>query len=330
MLRPKPQSSRRSFLKTAVGALASSSLASSVASVASAEFPSSQPVRHELPRRSIVAKTQVHHVVAGRQVRENVLSEVFDAVLTTFARVKTTEEAWHKLLAPDDVIGLKFNHSGAANLGTTPAFARVLVGSLTQAGWSPQQIVLAEVPRKVVQELGTTPFRYGWSESVVDFRSGQDQLASFLDQVTAIINIPFLKTHNIAGLTGCLKNLSHSLVKHPARYHDNGCSPYVADIVGLDSIRSKLRLNIMNGLRTVFAHGPEARPEYIDNTGMVLVGSDPVAVDVVGLDVLNKLRGERGLPAIQVDSGDVPSLVDAAEKGLGHIDFLRIQRLSAQ
>ena len=58
----------------------------------------------------------------------------------------------------------------------------------------------------------------------------RDRLAGVLDQVTAIVNVPFLKTHNLAGMTCCLKNLSHALVKHPAQFHTGGCKE-VADIV---------------------------------------------------------------------------------------------------
>ena len=78
-----------------------------------------------------------------------------------------------------------------------------------------------------------------------------------------MINVPFIKTHNIAGMTCGLKNLSHALVKHPAHYHANGCSPFIGDIVAADPIRKKLKLTIVDAFRVVFQGGPAARVENL-------------------------------------------------------------------
>jgi uncharacterized protein (DUF362 family) len=164
----------------------------------------------------------------------------------------------------------------------------------------------------------------GWDAEEVVFGSEKDVLSSILKQVTAIVNVPFLKTHNIAGLTCCLKNLSHALVKHPARYHRNHCSPYVADIVALPAIRSKLRLHVVNALRTIYEGGPEANEEYTANTGLLLVGKDPVAMDTVALEEINLQRRENGLPSIDHVGGKLGYLAAAAGHNLGCADLHRI------
>jgi uncharacterized protein (DUF362 family) len=187
--------------------------------------------------------------------------------------------------------------------------------------------MLIEAPDKMTAELGTKPRIFGWSGDKVSFDSGSDQLAALLQEVTAIINVPFLKTHNIAMVSGCLKNLSHALVRRPALYHKNHCTPYVGDIVALPAIRSKLRIHVVNALQAVYKGGPEPTSDGIWTHAGLLIGTDPVAVDQIGLDLINRQRARAELPAIGGLAARIPHIHAAAEKGLGtddqdYINFL--------
>jgi hypothetical protein len=229
-------------------------------------------------------------------------------------------EAWHVLLKPEDIIGIKFNRSGQAAFANTPAMADGLIKSLVDAGWSPRQIVCIEPPPGIEERYGTTPAVLGYDSDPTDFGSGADQLASVLRQVTSLINVPFLKTHNIAGMTACLKNLSHGLIKHPARYHDNGCHPYITDIVSLDQIRRKLRFNLVDAIRVVFDGGPEPQVDTSSVAGTILAASDPVAADALGLTTLNEKRRLKGLAPLNrlpMGEGGLPYLARAHRIGLG-------------
>jgi uncharacterized protein (DUF362 family) len=203
--------------------------------------------------------------------------------------------------------------------------AAVLTRSLTRAGFPADQIVGVEIAPAICEKLGIKPAVGGWAREEVDFGSGKDQLAAWLDQVTAIINVPFLKHHNIAGFTCCLKNLSHAVVKHPAQLHANGCSPYIGDIVALPQIQSKLRLHLVNGLRGVFDRGPEAQEDFIWDGKFFLAGLDPVAVDRVAVDLLDEVRGTLSLPPIAAN-GEPPAYLTAASgRGLGEAKLYRIE-----
>jgi hypothetical protein len=127
-------------------------------------------------------------------------------------------------------------------------------------------------------------------------------------------------------MTGALKNLSHGLVKHPGRYHDNGCSPYIADLVGCDAIRPKLRLNIMNALRVMVDQGPQAPESFVDPAYLLIVSTDPVATDVSGLLWLNRLRKERGLSQIGRKGECLPYMTAAQERGLGSAEIQKLNR----
>lgn len=267
-----------------------------------------------------VVSVHGERVISEGLVVRQILSEMLDALLTGVTESDSPAQAWRALLRPGDVVGIKFNRSGQAELGTTGSLAAVMVESLIASGFSAKQIVCIEAPAEVAQRYGTTPAIVGYEAEPTDFGSGADQLALALRQVTALIDVPFCKTHNIAGMTGCLKNLSHGLVKHPARYHGNRCSPYIADIVSLPAIKDKLRLCVVDALRVVFDGGPIPSPSGTAPTGVLLGATDPVAADVIGLGLIDEARRSGAHPPIGLASAGearLPFLVDAHRRGLG-------------
>ncbi len=321
---------RRCFLRVSSGFIATTGLSFGPSLLAQTQPGGVSSTALSARRRwekSVVVKARSDFVSDAPAVRQNVMTGMFESAFKVLAKTETVREAWHRYLRADDIVGLKFNPYGERELGISMPFASMLVNSLIQSGWSAEQIVLADGPAEVAKKYKTRPRRLGWSAMPIDFGSARDQLASFLQQVTAIINVPFLKDDNITGISGCLKNITYHLIKHPARFHANGCSPYLADIFALPQISGKLRLNIMNALRTAYHNGPLVDPNYMDNTGLLLLGPDPVAVDAVALDALNAVRQSFDLPPITLDAQHVPALIDAAEKGLGRIDFRKIERV---
>ncbi len=267
--------------------------------------------------RSRVVHGQDPRVISGPRVHRAMLDELFEKSLAALTRKQTSRDAWRSILMPDDVIGLKFNQSGQAVISTTPTLVDVLISSLVQAGFSAKQIVCVEAPEGTAKKHGTTLPNRGYSTKVTDFASGEDQFASVLDQITALIDVPFLKVHNIAGMTGALKNLSHGLIKHPGRYHANGCSPYIADIVSATPIRSKLRLCIVDALRVAYVGSPEPTASTLHDSGSLLLSFDPVAADTTGFAVLNDIRRTHKIEPIAKFAAEIPFLAAAHERGVG-------------
>lgn len=113
------------------------------------------------------------------------------------------------------------------------------------------------------------------------------------EQVTKIINLPILKN---AGPTTtlCLKNLAFGAITNTGRLHKlwhETC----AYVCAFPHLRDKVVLNIVDGLVGCFDGGPGAKPQFICNYNMLLVGSDPVAVDRTGHDVIIAKRVEMGV-----------------------------------
>jgi hypothetical protein len=316
---------RREFLATGTAAATGGLLVEkSVAQVAT------RPAKKPKPTRLTYARWD--RIVVGRTLHPSLLREMFGESLLALTNQATVADAWHRLFEPDDIIAIKANHSGASVIGTVEPCVDALVKSLTEAGWAPEQIVLLEVPARTERGHKTLQARRGWQNKEVDFGSGKDQLAAVLDQVTAIVNLPFIKTHNIAGMTCGLKNLSHGLVKHPARYHGNGCSPYIGDIVSSPQIRDKLKLTIVNAFRVVFHGGPEAVEQNVAPASRLIMGTDPVAVDTLALKVLDQIRGTKGLRPVGKGGPFLDYLDRAAERGLGtnDLDFIDVKVINME
>jgi len=331
--------SRRSFLKRA-GCLGAASALARVLREPSAAYadysPTTVPALGSRPStgpidesaKSIVADIRAEQVFDGQKLHERLLGEMVELGLQIVTGSATASDAWNKLLGGDEVIGLKFNHVGAGKIETTIPLARQLVQSLGRAGFAPERIVLIEVPGHLEAALQTKRRVFGWSGGKVHFGSGREELAAVLEEITAIVNVPFLKTHNIAGMTGCLKNLSHALVRRPGRYHAHACTPYVGDIVALPQICLKLRVHIVNAVRAVFTGGPAARLAGMWPHRGILVSKDPVAADSVGLDIIDEQRSRAGLAPIGDANAHVPHVSHAARRGLGtdDQDYIRLVR----
>ncbi len=331
-----PADTRREFLANVGGLTAGAILASKIGQPVLAALPrpqtSASAPRLSAPTsaaglpRSRLVEARSDRVIIDRAIQKRLLGELLEDALMALTEQKTPPDAWRHLLGDPPMLGLKFNRSGATAIATTEPLALALVESLAKAGLDPARIVLIEAPAGLLRRTNTQPAVFGWTTRTVNFGSGKDQLAAVLDQVTDLINIPFLKTHNIAGMTGCLKNLSHALIKHPARYHANGCSPFVGDIVALPDIRDKLRLHLVDALRIVFEGGPAARHDCIATKGTLLLSTDGVAADVVGLQLIDQERASRKLAVIGDTNGAVPHLQAAADRHLGTLAPDRIER----
>ena len=104
------------------------------------------------------------------------------------------------------------------------------------------------------------------------------------EEVTKIINVPILKNAG-AAVTLCLKNLSFGAISNTGRLHkiwNEACAYPCA----FPPLRDKVVLNIVDGLRGCFEGGPAANPQFICNYNTMLIGSDPVAVDRIGHDIV--------------------------------------------
>ena len=263
-------------------------------------------------------------IVANR-VSQPVMGQMLEQGLRELTGESTAPAAWSKFVEPHDIVGVKINPSGAPACCSSPELIREIIRGVQSAGVPLQNIVVYDrfgnemdlgsyqlLMPPAVRIVGIQDSRLdqnGYDANVycqVDF-FGEWETRSYMasivaNEVTKIINVPTLKDHSASGVTGCLKNVAYGTFNNVARSHKEPYSftnPLIGVMCTVEPLRSKVVLNIMDGTRMVWHGGPLTQnQDFIYQAGLMLVSTDPVAMDTVELDMIEKKRREEGAPSI--------------------------------
>ncbi len=144
-------------------------------------------------------------------------------------------------------------------------------------------------------------------------------------RATAVINVPQLKDHAICGYTGALKNITHGATINPQHFHAHGASPQIAHLYAQDVVKSRVHLHIKDAYQVIYDGGPidklaHRRIPYES----IYISTDPVALDVIGWQVVEELRKKNGLPTLEAAGREPTYLRIAGQLGLGVFDDQQI------
>jgi len=109
-----------------------------------------------------------------------------------------------------------------------------------------------------------------------------------------IINVPILKNAG-ATVTLALKNLAYGSVSNTGRLHAKLWNETSAQVCAFAPLRDKVVLNIVDGIKGCFNGGPGANPQFFCDYHTIITGTDPVAVDRIGYDIVLAKRIAEGL-----------------------------------
>ena len=127
------------------------------------------------------------------------------------------------------------------------------------------------------------------------------------ERFTKIINVPNMKDHGAAGVTGCLKNIAYGNFSNVARSHQNSKTntlSFIGTLAAVEPLRSKTVLQIMDGLRGVWHGGPFVhQPRFRFYPKQMMFGTDPVAIDHLLLDVIDEKRKQEHAISVWDRSG---------------------------
>lgn len=143
---------------------------------------------------------------------------------------------------------------------------------------------------------------------------------------TCVINVSQLKDHSICGFTGTMKNITHGSIINPHAYHAHNASPQIAQLYAQDIVKSRVRLHITDGFKLIYDEGPQDKNKKRRIPHEALYAStDPVAMDVVGWQVIEAIRKENKLPTLKADGRHPTYIHAAADLGLGIADESKIR-----
>jgi hypothetical protein len=198
---------------------------------------------------------------ANGRPRFPVVLKMLDTAVTTLTGKKDPVEAWKTLVTPGDIVGIKTNVW--SRLSTTPQVEQVLKKRVMDAGVSETNIG--------IQDRGI------WKDSL-------------FKKATALINARPMRSHHWAGVGSLVKNYI-TFVPTPWAYHNDSCAD-LAKLWKLPLVKGKTRLNVLVMLTPQFhGVGPHSfSPRYVWTYYGLMVGFDPVAVDSIGVRIIQAKR----------------------------------------
>jgi len=334
--------SRRRFLQIVAGAGAalggcqpSSPNRSAMAPAANGQGAPTAPVRIPANR---VAIAQDPAIVSAERIDAEAVDRLLGQALGRFAGTGDGDAVLRALFRPSDVVAIKANCLSGPPVSSHPELVAAVARRLTKSvGIAPDNILVYDRTAGELEAagfgaqaadyrvIGTDQVGYD-DEPTVSGQAGSCYSRVVSEMATAIINVPVLKDHDLAGLTGALKNHFGS-IHNPNKMHTDHCCPYVADVNCAPHLRDKQRLIVYDALLVCYDGGPGYKPDTTLAQGAVMVAADPVAADAVAFDRLEKLRNHHGLPPI-AGTERAPKYIEVAadaEHGLGVADLKRIE-----
>lgn len=244
-------------------------------------------------------------------------ARLFDQALLALSGQKTAADSWKTLgLKANDVVAVKINcNTWTIGLSPHPELIDALCRSL-QTVVQANQIIVFDNEAAALTTSGFTlnrtnaGVRYTGTEE--DGFDAQERLSKIVtEKATKIINLASLKCADGGWIASLLfKNHIGTLpLEDMPKCHNN--LDFLAGVCARPSIKNKTILNMVAGLRGTYRRSV---PWY---WGGIILGSDPLAVEMAAIGVMNEKRALE-----KVEPLPVPEHLRIAEKkyGLGTID----------
>ena len=267
--------------------------------------------------------------IVDRRVSPPAVRTMLDEAMKALTGDAAAADAWARFFGRGDVVALKVNPSGVPGTVTSIPLLRAVIQALNTAGVPHKNMIVYDRNANQLEVNGYHTLvppgvrvvgldqrwavkgetRGGYDPNVfVDMDCfGERETRSYLASVVTtdankIVNLPCLKEHNASGVTGCLKNLAYGSFNNVARTHVDPktyTDPVIPVMCSVPALRTKAVLHIMDGLRAVYHGGPFAwNPEFVWEAKTLLVGTDPVAIDRIELEIVEQKRKDVGVPSL--------------------------------
>ena len=115
-------------------------------------------------------------------------------------------------------------------------------------------------------------------------------------------------------------------VNNTRRFHKSSCNPMIAEVCANPAIKNKVVLNIGDALNAIFEGGPflkNYRNRWMEKS--IFFGTDMVAMDAVGFDIIEKKRKEKRLPSLWSKHYKPYHIKTCGQKGIGEYRLSKIK-----
>jgi uncharacterized protein (DUF362 family) len=266
--------------------------------------------------------------------------EMLTRAMTELTGKKDLVEAVSQFVHKDDKVCVKVNGIALRNMGTNKELVLPFIDAMIASGIKPENITVLEqyanfldgtritlnnVPKGVKIAIHNNT-EATMDERVIPGVRIRTKFVTALTQSTAVINFALIKDHSICGYTGAMKNMTHGCTINPHDFHGTHASPHIAMLYAQDVIKTRVRLCIADGFKVMCHGGPLwKQPQYVKPHESVYVSTDPVAIDTIGWEVVEKHRADKGLKSL-TDEGRPPAYIrTGATLGLGVAERSQIQ-----
>ena len=197
----------------------------------------------------------------GDQPDPTIVAQMLDEALCKLTGKNDAKKAWASIVKPTDIVGIKTNE------------------------WDK-----FPTPKIVNDTLKERVLQAGVKEENVSVKDRGLLDDPVFQNSTALINVRPMRTHAWAGVGTCIKNYIMFSNNRPS-YHDDSCAS-LASLYDLPMVKGKTRLHILILFNPTFHHrtAQDISAEYQWKYSGLIVGFDPVAVDSVGLRIIQAKR----------------------------------------
>lgn len=349
-----PATNRRRFVKSAVAAASAVALGEGAAEAASAiDAYIAKPPAGFAPLKApgkivkVAAKGDFASFMQPNQLwpKPEVAKSLLEKAMMELTGGSNLNAALGRFISKDDVVAIKVNgiagQKGTYTMATNFEVILPVVESLLALGVPPSKIsVYEQFPdflagtrvgvRKWVLPTGVVTGTHNNQDhkmpEIAVFENVKTKYSRFFTDATAVINITMIKDHSIAGYTGTLKNITHGNVNNPHKHHANNASPQIAVLYNHPIVTSRVRLHITDAFKIMYDKGPlDKDPKTRIPHGALYVTTDPVAMDTMGVKIIDDERKARNLPSLKAAGREPRYIQNAADFGLGVHDLNQIR-----
>lgn len=358
-MKHSPELSRRQVLGAVAAATAGAALLRGGAAVAApdvASFVAQRPsgfVPLAIPGKvvRVAAKGTFGSIMQKNELwpQPDIARRLFERAMTELTGASNVVDAMRRFIHPSDVVAIKPNGiAGKDNYAMAVNYELILpvVEAVLAVGVPADKITVYEQTTAFLQGCRVNVREWKLPAGVkTDAHGGlkvkmpktpiykriDTAFCSTFTDATAVIDMTMIKDHSITGYTGTMKNVTHGNITNPHEHHEHQASPTIAVLYNHPVVTSRVRLHLVDAFKFMADRGPlYAGPQYLLPHGSVYASTDPVALDTIGLKLVEDERQRQGLKSLTAARREPRYIRVASELGLGVHDLNQISFRSVE